>query len=96
MCIRDSLFLYLWISEGGKGAIMTALTALNPVWLLGALGMLLLYWLLEAMCMQAVIRRLNPGYSFRHILYVSMIGQLFNNITPFSSGGDVYKRQAVF
>ena len=81
------LFVYLWISEGGKGAISSALDALNPLWLLGAMCMMLLYWLLEAMCLQAVIRRLNPGYPFGRTAYVSMIGQFFNNITPFASGG---------
>lgn len=88
------LLLYLWISEGGKGTIVTALTALNPLWLLGGLVMMLLYWLLEAMCMQAIIRRLSPGYPFGRTWYVSMIGQLFNNITPFASGGQ--PMQAVY
>lgn len=88
------LFVYLWISEGKNGAIVTAFTSLNPIWLVGALCMMLLYWLLEAMCMQAVLRRLSPGYSFGHTLYVSLIGQFFNNITPFASGGQ--PMQAVY
>lgn len=88
------LLLYLWVSEGGEGTIVSALSSLDPVWLLGALAMILLYWLIEGMCMQAVLRRLSPGYPFAHTLYVSMIGQLFNNITPFASGGQ--PMQAVY
>lgn len=45
------------------------------------------YWLLETWMLQAMTSTLSRPLKFRQVLRVSMVGQLFNQITPFSSGG---------
>ena len=37
--------------------------------------------------MHVPLKRMYKSQNFRNSVKVSMIGQLFNNITPFSSGG---------
>ena len=74
--------------------LWNALCTANPLWLLCGLGCMLAYWLLETRALFLVIdglrkvsqsngRRLKPTECLR----VSMVGQLFNCITPFASGG---------
>lgn len=60
---------------------------LNWWWLLVALGCMALYFGLEALVVQKFVRHRYRKFSFKSALRVPLAEQLFNGITPFSSGG---------
>lgn len=60
---------------------------LNYGWLFVGLLCMVIYWLLESLCLYVVTKKTYKNQNFFSSLRVSMIGQLFNCITPFSSGG---------
>ncbi len=67
--------------------IFDAMQHMN-IWLLlvSALFMIV-YWLLEAVTTHVVAKSIHPPQKFKHTLVVSIVGQYFNCITPFASGG---------
>ena len=67
--------------------IVDVILKVNPVWLLVAIGCMFMYWGLEALILYIVTLNTGVQCRFRDILDVSMVGQLFNCITPFASGG---------
>ena len=56
-------------------------------WLAAATGLMVVYWLLEAAGLHRAIRKVVPTQRLADTLCTTMIGQFFNCITPFSSGG---------
>lgn len=80
------LFLYLFVAGEG-GDLLRALGSFNYVFLLVALVGIIIYWLLESVCMQIICNSLFKGFSFVKTVLVTVIGQYFNCITPLSSGG---------
>lgn len=64
-----------------------ALQSAKPVYLVLALCCMLVYWLLESLNLHFVAREVNPKQKFKNSAIVSIIGQYFNCITPFASGG---------
>lgn len=80
------LFGYLFIAgEGTK--TLEAIQQFNYWFLLAALGGMIVYWVLESVCMQLLVNQLHKGFSFLKTNIVTIIGQYFNGITPLSSGG---------
>ncbi len=67
--------------------ILNVLKSANIFWMILGLCCMVVYWLLEALCLYIVTKKTYKFQRFRNSLRVSMIGQLFNSITPFSSGG---------
>ena len=80
------MFGYLFVAGEGEDTIR-ALTSFNWAFLLIALAMIIVYWLLEAASMQIICNSLFKGFSFIKTFIVTIIGQYFNCITPLSSGG---------
>ena len=56
-------------------------------WMIFGLVLIIIYWLLEALSLYIVEKKIYKDQKYINSLRVSMIGQLFNSITPFSSGG---------
>ncbi len=50
---------------------------------------LITMWLAETVNMHIPLKRLYPTQRFTNSIKITMIGQLFNNLTPFSTGGQV-------
>ena len=80
------LFGYLFIAGEG-GEVLHAVERFNYPFLLLALVFMVVYWLLEAVCMQMFVSYLHPGFPFIKQFLNTLIGQYFNCITPLSSGG---------
>lgn len=59
----------------------------NMWWLLVALGCIVLYLGLEAVATKMLIQSNGDRLSWRDAIRIPLIEQLFNGITPFSSGG---------
>ena len=80
------MFGYLFIA-GEAEQTLNAFASFNYAFLLIALVAIVVYWLLEAVCMQIICNDLFKGFSFGKTFLVTIIGQYFNCITPLSSGG---------
>ena len=78
----------------GPEKIFASLTGADKRWLAAGAGCMLIYWALESGCLHLAARKAWPGQRLRTSVVTSMIGQLFNCITPFASGGQPI--QAVF
>ena len=77
---------YMLATEGPEN-LLNAFKSANYWWILAGLGCLVGVWLCETFNLQFLMKKIYPdqkvGNSFRN----TMIGQLFNNLTPFASGG---------
>ncbi len=80
------MFIYLFVA-GEADDLARALTSFNWSFLLIALVMIVVYWVLESASMQLICNSLFKGFSFLKTNIVTVIGQYFNCITPLSSGG---------
>jgi hypothetical protein len=56
-------------------------------WLLGAMLIMVGYWFLEALVLHRMSEKVHKSQTIWQSIKVTMIGQFFNTITPFSSGG---------
>ena len=80
------LFIYM-IQVDGLDNMYQVLTQVNYKWVLAGIGCLLIHWLCEAVVLHIPIKKMYPEQRLTNSIKVSMIGQLFNNITPFATGG---------
>ncbi len=80
------LFIYMLKVDGIEN-IMHVLNSVDYRWVLAGLICLIMHWLCESLNLHIPIKKMYQDQKFTNSIKVSMIGQLFNNITPFSSGG---------
>lgn len=80
------VFIYMLKTDGAAN-LWSALRSARPAWLIAACGLMAAYWLLESQILHLAVQKFHPGQKFACTLQTSMIGQLFNCITPFASGG---------
>lgn len=80
------LFIYMLVVDGIDN-IISILHSVNYLWVAGGLVCIILYWLCEGLGLHIAISKLYPDQKFTHSLRIAMVGQIFNNITPFASGG---------
>ncbi|WP_429971337.1 lysylphosphatidylglycerol synthase transmembrane domain-containing protein [Fructilactobacillus sp. Tb1] len=63
------------------------ITKINPWWLLVAGGCIISYLFFETVITYLLVHNSNPRFTFHDAIRVPLVEQLFNGITPFSSGG---------
>lgn len=63
------------------------LAKINLWWLLIAGSCILLYLFFETVITYLLVHNSNPSFTFHDAIRVPLVEQLFNGITPFSSGG---------
>lgn len=80
------LLIYM-LKVDGLDNLIQVLTQVDYRWVLAGIGCLLILWLCDSICLHIPLKKLYPNQRFTTSIKVTMIGQLFNNITPFSSGG---------
>lgn len=80
------LLIYIVLNDGLENIYYTIISAKYNYMLLSLL-LIIVYWLIEAYCLHITIKQVYPKQKFLESFRVSMIGQLFNCITPFASGG---------
>ncbi len=85
----------LVIYQNGAAQLLSLFKSIEPGWMFCAAGMIILYWLLEAGILHQITRSLYAKQQFRNSFSTSMIGQLFNCITPFASGGQPIQAYAM-
>lgn len=67
--------------------VLNAIRNINPFFLILAVAFMWGYWLCESATVHTFIKNLFPKAKFKHSWYDTIIGQYFNCITPFASGG---------
>ncbi len=89
-----SVLMYVIITEG-MANILSTLKQINIPWCIAGFFLITIYWLLESLCLYIVEKKMYKNQKFKDSFKVSMIGQLFNCITPFSSGGQIMQAVAM-
>lgn len=77
---------YMFVVDGINN-ILLVLKSVNYFWVFLGLICMFLSWISETLCLHIPITKIYPNQKFRNSFRIMMIGQLFNNITPFCSGG---------
>ncbi len=80
------LFIYM-INVDGMENIKNVLQQVDYKWVALGLLCLAIHWICEAVNLHIPIRKMYSEQTFKNSFKVSMLGLLFNNITPFSTGG---------
>ncbi|MEG1704994.1 MAG: lysylphosphatidylglycerol synthase transmembrane domain-containing protein [Clostridia bacterium] len=81
-----ALFGYMIIVDGLDN-MLNIIKNIDPMWAIIGVLLIILYWLIESLVLNIITKKVYKNEDFIDSLQVTMIGQLFNNITPFSSGG---------
>ncbi|MBQ3865910.1 MAG: flippase-like domain-containing protein [Clostridia bacterium] len=92
ICISCGVVIagFIFFSTDPK-TLAGAFRTLDLRWLLAAVFCMPVYWSLEALALHILLKKRDPGRRFRDTLRVSMGGQYFNAITPFSTGGQPFQ-----
>lgn len=80
------LFAFLFLGNNSIN-IIQVLKDSKIRWIICAVLCMILYWLFESISLHIVSAKLSDKLDFKNAIRTSMIGQLFNCITPFSTGG---------
>lgn len=80
------LFIYMLKVDGIEN-IINILNNVDYKWVVAGIGCLVIHWICESLNLHIPIKKMYHNQKFTNSVKVAMIGQLFNNITPFSSGG---------
>ncbi len=92
LCIFAFGMLIGYLFFAGEGEELAhALSNMQWPWLTLAVIMVVVYWLLESVCMQIFSHDMFPNFKFINTLKCTIIGQYFNCITPLSSGGQPFQ-----
>jgi hypothetical protein len=87
LCAVSLVVLIVFVYEnGGPKNLSLTISSVNVVWLLAAIGCMLVYWFLDGVVLHMAIKPVRPSQHFSTSLRLTMIGQYFNNVTPFAAG----------
>jgi len=71
--------------------IINVITNINLFWFLLAILILFIHWLLRTQSLYILIKQINSKYNFLETLNIMLVTNFFNDITPFSSGGQPFQ-----
>ncbi len=86
LVIFIGLLIYMF-SVDGIDNIMQVLKSVDYRWVMLGIVCLGINWICDAITLYIPLKRMYEKQTFKNAFKVTMIGQLFNNITPFASGG---------
>ncbi len=64
-----------------------AFKALKPYWVAGAATCMLMFWAMDALILRYSLAAIFKPWHFKGCMEVALIGQYYNAVTPFASGG---------
>ena len=80
--------LCIWLlKQYSIQALWKMMLGMRPLWILAALGLMVVYWVFESLGLHLAVSRFVPTQNPGDTFCATMIGQFFNCSTPFSSGG---------
>ncbi|MDD6175040.1 MAG: lysylphosphatidylglycerol synthase transmembrane domain-containing protein [Firmicutes bacterium] len=87
MLLTLVLIVYFMFRESSIDDLARSLSLLNFWWISAACLAMVVNWGMDGYLIYAFTRNSCPAYRFHHGLRTAMVGQYFNSITPFASGG---------
>ena len=75
----------IWVD--GIDNIVNLLKQVDYRWVLGGVVCLIIHWFCDSLNLHLPLKRMYKDQPLTNSIKVGMIGLLFNNITPFASGG---------
>ncbi|MCY6485100.1 lysylphosphatidylglycerol synthase transmembrane domain-containing protein [Clostridium aestuarii] len=85
--ITAVIFMFLVISTNGLENLIYQLKNVNCLWIILAILCMFIYWLLDSIILNILAKSLHIKQKIMESFRMTMIGQFFNSITPFYSGG---------
>lgn len=76
-----------FIKKNGPEHFFSSLLTLNLWWIAGALLLMFIYWVADSLIANYFCRFLGYKLTFWKTFENTMIGQFFNSVTPFATGG---------
>lgn len=86
LTIFVGLIIYMF-SVDGIDNIIQVLKSVDYRWVLLGVVCLVINWICDAITLHFPLKRMYKNQKFTNTFKVTMIGLLFNNVTPFASGG---------
>ena len=86
LVIFIGLLIYMFSVDGIEN-IIQVLKSVDYRWVMLGIVCLGINWICDAITLYIPLKRMYKKQTFKNAFKVTMIGQLFNNITPFASGG---------
>ena len=80
------VMLYLLLKDNFN-SIMEVLTSVNPVWIIVAILIYLIYFVTDTIPFYIYSHNYNDKIRFPFMLYLNAITKFFNGITPLATGG---------
>ncbi len=71
----------------GIDELLYLIGSMRYIWIVAALGCMIMYWAGEAVILHTTIQYLFEKQKWGNSIRITMIGQFFNSVTPFASGG---------
>lgn len=71
--------------------ILPLLIKANVGWLLGGIGCIIIYWLMESKTLHIMIKSFDQSFPFFEVFKLVVSTQFFNGVTPFASGGQPFQ-----
>lgn len=82
------LLAYFCISDNNLVTLLHSLPTLNLFWLICAMACVVLNWVLDSSVIKTLLSAsFDADYGFRRAFRVTMVGQYFNSVTPYSLAG---------
>jgi glycosyltransferase 2 family protein len=81
------VYILILVIHEGINSFLKQIYELNPLWILMAIVFMFLYWFMEALTLNVITRFHGAKKSIKESFVVTMVGQFFNSITPFATGG---------
>lgn len=80
------MIIYLFVFDKPE-KVFSAVRAINPWFIVICILFMVGYWLCEALTVHSLLKPMHKKAKFYHSWLDTIIGQYFNCITPFASGG---------
>lgn len=85
-----ALVLYFSLKDNYE-QIITQIIHMNPLFLVGAFLLVLMYWFFRIITVHNLAQSFQPNYTMKEASYLVVETNFFHAITPFSSGGQPYE-----
>ncbi|MCY6959394.1 lysylphosphatidylglycerol synthase transmembrane domain-containing protein [Clostridium brassicae] len=81
------MLLYFAVFSKGVNNLKYQLKNLNHFWILLSILAMITYWIIESFVLNTFTKFLGFNQKMKDSFKISMVGQFFNSVTPFASGG---------
>ncbi|MFD2617778.1 lysylphosphatidylglycerol synthase transmembrane domain-containing protein [Terrilactibacillus laevilacticus] len=85
--VTSAIFFYFKFRNINLANLWTSFKGVNDGWISLSMFIMFLYWLCDAMILHQMTKSIDPRFSFRSALQITMVGQFFNTLTPLQTGG---------